>query len=61
MPHVKCGVPTASSSAALGPIPEKRTMQPSGTAPRIGSTTLPVAKIHALFRSIVDDESQINR
>ena len=42
-----CEVPTASSSAALGPIPENRTMQPSGTAPKIGKTTLPVVKLHA--------------
>ena len=34
-------LPTASSSAALGPSPEKRTIHPSGTAPRIGRTTLP--------------------
>ena len=35
-------LPTANSSAAFGPIPENNTIQPSGTAPRMGNTTLPI-------------------
>lgn len=44
-------LPTASSSAAFGPIPEKRTMQPSGTAPKMGNTTLPTVQVLQIWMS----------
>ena len=46
--------PTANSSAAFGPMPENRTMQPSGTAPSMGNTTLP--NIHVTVWGVRDKE-----
>ena len=47
-------IPTANSSSAFGPSPEKSTMHPSGTAPRIGRTTLPVINFITAGTSLID-------
>ena len=55
----KVPTPTSNWLWASGPMPEKSTMHPSGTAPNTGKTTLPITPDHEGTRSNSSDPSLI--